>query len=66
MFPIKKSYIVIPRPPKFEYNIPLTDCDTYRKILSRVHDLSEKSWVSRELIEKFINTALHQHNLPRA
>lgn len=65
MFPIKEDNIVIPMPPSQEYNIPLSKCDNMEKILGWVIHLLEKSWVTKEIIDEFIQTALKHHNINR-
>lgn len=65
MIQIKEGHIVIPMPASNEYNIPLTECKSYESILGWVIKISEKSWVTREIIEEFIKTALKQNKLNR-
>ena len=45
----------------YEYNINLSRCDTPAKILGWVQHLCEKTWITRELIERFISLAT-RHN----
>jgi hypothetical protein len=52
-------------PPSQEYNIPLNKCNTLEKILGWVIHLLEKSWVTKEIVNEFIETALKQNNLTR-
>lgn len=54
MFPIQQDHIVIPMPPSQEYNIPVSKCNNMEKILAWVIHLLEKSWVTKEIIDEFI------------
>ena len=65
MFPIIQDHIVIPITPLQDYNIPISKCDNMEKVLGWVIHLLEKSWVTKEIIDKFIQTALNHHNLTR-
>ena len=65
MYPIINDSIAVPMPSTGEYKIPLEDCDNYNKILACVILLSEKSWISGEIISKFIETSLINHELHR-
>ncbi len=63
MFQIIENHIVITTPNDQEYSVPLSRCDTYEKILSWVYHLSEKTWVTTEVVNEFIKTALNEHGL---
>lgn len=66
MFPIIDDHIVVPSPATPpEYNIPLSKCDSKEKILDWVLQLLEKNWVTKELVEEFIKTAMNAHKLKR-
>ncbi len=65
MFQIEQNHIVIPMPPSQEYNIPLNKCNTLENILGWVIHLLEKDWVTKDIVDEFIETALKEHNLTR-
>lgn len=46
-----------------EYNIPLTGCSTPQGILHWVHHLTEKTWMTTELMRRFIEVACKQSNI---
>ena len=46
-----------------EYNIPLASCRTHGEILSWVLHLTEKTWMSTEILRRFILVACHQNKL---
>lgn len=48
----------------FSYVITLDRCDTLEKILDWVLHLSEKTWVTTDLIESFIHLAIDANNIP--
>ncbi len=48
---------------EYEYNIALSRCNTESKILSWVHHLTEKTWMTNEVMERFIEMACEAHNL---
>lgn len=39
---------------EYEYNIPLSACDTAEKILHWVWHLTEKTWMTNEVMRRFI------------
>ena len=46
-----------------EYNIPLSRCSTYAEILGWAHHLTEKTWVSTEVLRRFIAVACDANKL---
>lgn len=46
-----------------EYNIPLISCSTPQGILRLVHHLTEKTWMTTELIRRFIEVACKHSNI---
>lgn len=55
------DYIVINV--SYEYNIPLADCATHAQILGWVVHLCEKTWMTKEVLERFIKMACGKHGL---
>jgi len=47
----------------FEYEIELSRCDTPQKLLSWVYHLSEKTWMTRDIIHYFIRLAAQHHGI---
>lgn len=47
----------------YEYYIELNRCNTYEKILAWVLQLSEKTWMSKRVLEKFILVACRENGL---
>lgn len=47
----------------YEYNIELDRCDTLEKILAWTSHLCEKTWMTTELLERFIQLAASHHKL---
>ena len=48
----------------YEYNIPLSRCNTHEKILGWAYHLTEKTWMSRDVLRYFIQVACHKSGLP--
>lgn len=46
---------------KDEYNIALSRCDTREKLLEWVYHLTEKNWMSREVLRRFMEVAAAHH-----
>ncbi|WP_158755343.1 hypothetical protein [Dyella sp. S184] len=46
-----------------EYNIALSSCNTHEKILGWVFHLTEKTWISRDVLRRFILVACHENGL---
>ncbi len=47
----------------YDYNIPLGELDSAEKILSWVMQLCEKTWITSEVIERFISVAAQHHGI---
>ncbi|QDO82405.1 hypothetical protein FM037_03045 [Shewanella psychropiezotolerans] len=47
----------------YEYNIPISDCNTPERIRSWVKQLSEKTWMTNKVMEQFIQIACDQSNV---
>lgn len=45
------------------YDIPLAGCDTYKKIVAWTIQLTDKSWMSAQIVNRFVKLALEAHNL---
>lgn len=52
---VEGEYIVVNV--EYEYNIPIRRCQSYSDILGWVYQLTEKTWMSRELLRHFIRVA---------
>ncbi len=48
---------------EYEYEIDFKDCRDYRQILRWVLQLSDKTWITAPVLERFILTALDESNL---
>jgi len=46
------------------YDIPLQDCDTHRKVVAWIAHLSEKSWITPEMIGRFIALTVGREETP--
>lgn len=55
------DYIVVSV--NYEYNIPLSECDTHEEIIKWAWQLSEKKWASKEVVMMFIRVACTHHHL---
>lgn len=55
------DYIVINV--SYEYNIPLSGCATHAQILGWVVHLCEKTWITTEVLERFVKIACGKHGL---
>lgn len=60
---VKEGHIVINV--TYEYNIPLETCQSYKNILSWVLHLTEKTWITTEVLERFILVACLEAGLER-
>ena len=49
-----------------DYDIPLTQCNTYEKILGWQLQLSTKQWMTLDLLMQFTLMACDSHQLPVA
>ncbi len=45
------------------YNIDLDRCDTHEKILAWIYHLGEKTWVTPDMLRRFIAIACDANNL---
>lgn len=48
---------------EYDYEIPVADCDTEPKLLGWILQLLEKTWMTKEVLERFIHVAARQSNL---
>ena len=64
MITVKNGEFIIPMTPEGTFDIPVSACNEYVKILAWVIQLTDKSWVTKELLDEFIHTALDHQNLP--
>lgn len=55
--------IVIHKP--VEYYINFSRCDTPEKILSWVLQLTEKTWMTRDIVHQFVILACQNHSIER-
>jgi hypothetical protein len=58
---VKEDHIVINV--HYEYNIAISSCDTYERILGWVYHLTEKTWISRDVLRRFIQVACHESKI---
>lgn len=49
----------------YEYNIPLDACRTHKDILAWVLQLAEKTWMTMDVMERFILVACQEAGLDR-
>jgi len=47
----------------YEYNILLSECTSHEQILSWVHHLCEKTWMTPDVLERFIDVACSANEL---
>lgn len=45
------------------YEITLNSIDTHKKLVEWIHHLTEKTWVTGEIIHDVINAAIHANKL---
>ena len=61
---VKEGHIVIDQFELFgsggEYNIPLEQCSTPTEILGWVKHLSEKTWVTNDVMRRFVSIACEE------
>lgn len=60
---IDRGYIVFKIGDDAEYEIALSRCDTYQKILWWTFHLTEKNWMTVPLLRHFIRLACSHHGL---
>ena len=65
MISVKNGQFIIPMPINNTYEILVSSCDSYMKIFAWVVHLTDKSWVTKDIIEDFIDKALNEQNLSR-
>lgn len=65
MILVKNGEFVISIPAGGTYEIPVSGCNEYVKILAWVIQLTDKTWVTKEILEEFMHAALDEQNLPR-
>ncbi|SGZ20852.1 hypothetical protein [Moritella viscosa] len=65
MISVENNQFIVPMPPSSTYEIPVESCDTHVKIFAWVIQLTDKTWVTKDIIEDFIETALNHHGLSR-
>jgi len=58
---VREDHIVVNV--SFEYNIPLVRCSSYAEILGWVNHLTEKTWMSTEVLRRFIVVACNANKL---
>lgn len=47
----------------YEYNIELGRCDTHAKIVAWAIHLTEKTWMTQEVLRRFMHLAMAEHGL---
>ena len=57
------GYIIINE--KYPYEIPISKCDSYKKILGWIEQIADKNWCTTETIHDFIIVAHHASGLER-
>ena len=57
---IEDGYLVVHDPEQYDsiYDIPIAECTERDDILRWVRQLSEKSWVTKRVIEDFVNVMI--------
>ncbi|MET3817291.1 hypothetical protein [Pantoea sp. UYEF8] len=62
---VKGKHIIIkdPEPQGWDYDVAISDCNTPEKILSWVMHLSEKTWVTKDIIRQFIRVSAQASGL---
>jgi len=58
---IKEGHIVINV--EFEYNIALSRCDTAEKLLYWIWHLTEKTWMTNDVMRRFIEIACRENGI---
>ena len=44
---------------EYEYEIPIADCKSYERILHWAWHLTEKTWMTTDILRRFIEVAAH-------
>lgn len=62
---IDGNYLIINRfdGDDMEYEIAISECDTAAKLVNWMFHLTEKQWMTRELMREFIRVACHKSNI---
>ena len=58
---VKEDHIVINV--SYEYNIALSRCDTAEKLLHWVWHLTEKTWMTNDVMRRFIEVASRENKI---
>ena len=58
---VKENHIVINV--SYEYNIALSRCDTAEKLLHWVWHLTEKTWITNDVMRRFIEVACRENKI---
>lgn len=45
------------------YDIPLAECDSHERIVAWTIQLTDKSWMSAQIVNRFVKLALNEHKL---
>lgn len=46
-----------------EYEVPISECDTAEKLVNWIFHLTEKQWMTREIMREFVRRACNQSNI---
>ncbi len=63
---MKEGHIVLNATPENEladYNIALSRCDTPEKLLGWIRHLSKKTWLTMDMLDRFISEACHENKV---
>ena len=61
---IDGGYISIKIPDAQDYDISLSDIKTNKQLVQWIHHLTEKTWVTREIVHDVIDAAVFANKLP--
>ena len=61
---IDGGYISIKTPGVEDYDIPLADIKTNKQLVEWIHHLTEKTWVTGEIVHDVIDAAVLANKLP--
>jgi hypothetical protein len=61
---IESGYVSIKTPGAQDYDIPLVDIKTNKQLVEWIHHLTEKTWVTGEIIHDVIDAAVIANKLP--
>lgn len=48
---------------EYEYNVPLSQCDSAEKLLGWTYHLTEKTWMKNDVMRRFIELACHENGM---